>query len=109
MTANAKLPQLGNQAGLFADSDSTLGTGIVGLGSSLINRSKSAGVTSGSFEGVEKPLLFEVATQGLVKGFPVYSKPGPQSSMVKVRCWDNIHWWGARGPGAPMMMYQGRS
>jgi len=105
VATNATLAQLGNQAGLFADSDTLSGTVITAIGSTLWNLSTSAGVSSGSFDAVEKPLVLEVTAPGLANGFPMYRTMPPNS--VTVRSWDNVHWWGARGPGAPIISTPG--
>jgi hypothetical protein len=118
LAENKKLKQLGNEAGVFTDSDSagiTIDT-VIGrtIGkehkpdippSSYSGSQKSQRAVSwGAFDAVEKPLVTEIIAPGLVKGFPVYSylaKSEPERSK-KFRCWDNIHWWGARGRGAPL-------
>ena len=108
LAENAKLAQLGNQAGLFADSDSSLATGINAIGGSIFHLSKSKGVSGGSFVGAEKPLVFEVTAPGLSSGFPSYLTPPTQgSAIVGVRCWDNVHWWSARGLGQPIISAPG--
>lgn len=104
---NAGLTQLGNQAGLFADSDSLASTTASAIGSTLWNLSRSTGVTRGSFEAVEKPLVLEVTAPGLANGFPLYSSSPASQASSAVRCWDNVHWWGARGPGAPLISTPG--
>lgn len=104
---NRGLPQLGNQAGLFADSDSLANTTARAIGSTLWNRSTSAGVSYGAFEGVEKPVVLEVTAPGLANGFPLYSSSPTPRVSAPIRCWDNVHWWGARGTGAPLISAPG--
>ncbi|MBA3461244.1 MAG: hypothetical protein H0T46_14870 [Deltaproteobacteria bacterium] len=100
---NAALKPLQNQAGLFADRDSALHAVYKGG----IWYKQREGISEGAFEAVEKPLLFEVWAFGLVKGFPrsLYAVPDPDDEPgMDLRCWDNVHWWGARGgelPSAP--------
>lgn len=111
VASNSPATQLGNQAGLFADSDTFIGTAagsiLPTIGSSIWNLSPTSGVASGSFDSVEKPLILEVATAGLVKGLPVFQTPNPRGGTDKWRCWDNIHWWGARGAGNPVISAPG--
>jgi hypothetical protein len=62
-----------------------------------------------AFAAVEKPLVLEVATLGLDEGLSI---PGPHISRSAPsgsgrRTWDNIHWWGARGLGSPMISAPG--
>jgi hypothetical protein len=101
---NATLPRLGNQAALFADSDSAVGTSAVALGSGIWNLRNpfgAASTTSGAFDAVEKPLILEITAPGLGKGFSKFkSTPSGGGSPVDVRGWDNVHWWGARGGNA---------
>jgi len=105
---NAKLAQLGNQAGIFADSDSAVGTGIDAITGAIWHLSASKGLSGGSFDAAEKPLVFEVTAPGLALGFPSYLKPPVDGrAPVGVRCWDNIHWWGARGAGQPIISAPG--
>src|SRR6185312_15539282 len=108
LAENAKLTQLGNQAGIFADSDSATGTTIDAITGTVWNLSTSKGLSGGSFVGAEKPLVFEVIAPGLAFGFPAYLKPPVRGQAVTgVRCWDNIHWWGARGAGSPIISAPG--
>ncbi len=108
LAENAKLAQLGNQAGLFADSDSSVATGIDAIAGTIWHLNKPKGVSGGSFVGAEKPLVFEVIAPGLALGFPAYLvPPSPGGAVVGVRCWDNLHLWSARGPGAPIISAPG--
>jgi hypothetical protein len=108
MTENAKATQLGNQAGLFADSDSASGTIVDAIGGTIRHVDLSKGFSGGSFNGAEKPLIFEAMAPGLARGFPAYLvSPPPGGAVVGVRCWDNVHWWGARGPGNPIISAPG--
>jgi hypothetical protein len=111
---NAKLRQYGNQAGLFADSDSLGRTvaGVVRKGipapwshSGTFRRGKSYG----AFESVEKPLVLEIAAPGLYYGFPRIHGTGTDRSApaLDLHCWDNVHWWGGRGPGEPIISAPG--
>jgi hypothetical protein len=102
------MAQLGQQAGLFADSDSASGTFVNALAGSIWHGSKSQGVSGGSFVGAEKPLVFEVTAPGLGYGFSSYATPLPPGGVPGgVRCWDNVHWWSARGPGQPIISAPG--
>jgi len=86
-------PSIGNNAGLFADHEAILG----GLRP-----------TTNAFTAVEKPLVLEVATMGLDEGTSLLgprSYLGPSSSTP--RGWDNVHWWGTRGPGQPIISAPG--
>lgn len=108
LAENAKLAQLGNQAGLFADSDTGLGTFIDAVTGTIWHLSPSQGLSGGSFVGAEKPLVFEVTAPCLALGFPAYLVPPPPGgAVVGVRCWDNLHWWGARGAGNPIISAPG--
>lgn len=109
---NATLPQFGNQAGLFADSDSAVGTGVVAFGSGVWNifkaKTTATAVSRGSFDAVEKPLVLEVMAPGLGKGFSKFkAPPAGGGAPVDVRSWDNVHWWGARGSGAALISTPG--
>ncbi|MFM0389283.1 hypothetical protein [Paraburkholderia dipogonis] len=103
VASNARLKQLGNQAALFADSDTALTTPLTIIGSALWNILNSntwaTAVSRGLFDAAEKPLLFEVTAPGLAKGFSRFRTLNAGGSPVDVRCWDNLHWWGTRGPG----------
>ncbi|MGE5655438.1 MAG: hypothetical protein ACM37W_02260 [Actinomycetota bacterium] len=111
VATNKTLQQIGNQAGLFADSDTALGTIGTTIGSNIWNiRQKNSGATafsSGAFDAVEKPLVLEVTTAGLAYGFSKFSVPATSGPPITVRCWDNLHWWGSRGPGAPIISAPG--
>lgn len=110
VATNASLAQIGNQAGVFADNDSSLSTGVVALGSGIWNITKpntvATAMTRGAFDAVEKPLVLELHTLGLGKGFPKFAAPKAAPSKT-VRCWDNVHWWGAKGPGKPLISTPG--
>ncbi len=86
------LPHLGNQAGLFRDRESA--AVVAGALELFSSASTSAAFSRSAFEAVEKPLVLEVATTGLAKGFSVFSMAGRGRI-----CWDNVHWWGVRGTG----------
>jgi len=94
----------GNNAGLFRDEESA--ASIVAP-TALVS---DWGVSRVAFAAVEKPVILEVATYGLWEGAPLI---GPRTSGKKVvidhaeHCWDNIHWWGARGLGQPMISAPG--
>src|SRR4029450_576365 len=62
---NATLRQLGNQAGVFADSDNILATIVQAGAVGLWNWSLSTGVSSGAFDAVEKPVVLEITAPGL--------------------------------------------
>lgn len=98
-----------NQAGLFADSDSALGTVATALNWVITVRGAKnplpEAVSAGAFDAVEKPLVLECIAPGLGKGFPVFFTTGDKPR--KIRCWDNVHWWGSRGPGAPLISAPG--
>lgn len=83
-------PQIGNQAGLFKDND------VVGMPPAVV------------FAAIEKPLIREVVAPGLVEGVTALGSrkklPPPRGLP---RCWDNVHWWGARGEGQPLISAPG--
>ena len=110
LALNPNFTQIGNQAGLFADSDTTLGTAAVAIGSGIWNilekNTAATAISRGAFDAVEKPLVLEVTAPGLAKGFSVFQTMAGRSA-VNVRCWDNVHWWGARGPGQPLISAPG--
>jgi hypothetical protein len=100
LPTNAALTQLGNQAGLFADSDSSTRTalsGIVPAIKSVFASGAHVTLTGGAFIAIEKPLVLEVMAPALGAGFPVFEVTGKDGKKATVRCWDNVHWWGARG------------
>ncbi len=111
VATNATLAQLGNQAGIFADSDAALGTVGVSIASGVWNIFKrntaATALSRGLFDAVEKPLALEVMAPGLAKGFSVFTTLTSGGSPVNVRCWDNVHWWGSRGAGAPLISAPG--
>ncbi|HWS68625.1 MAG TPA: hypothetical protein VN325_38135 [Steroidobacteraceae bacterium] len=111
VATNATLAQLGNQAGLFADSDSSVGSGIKGVGSGIWNVFNSGtaatAVTSGAFVAVEKPVVLEVTAPGLGAGFPLFENITASGTKSTVRGWDNVHWWGANLAGAPLISTPG--
>src|SRR5688500_4130392 len=98
-------PNIGNQAGLFRDED-TAYTAVVTQGTRTVLRVlpgvgpqfTARGFSATAFAAVEKPLVLEVATLGLHMGTDTY---------FENRTWDNVHWWGARGAGAPMISAPG--
>lgn len=105
---NATLAQIGNQAGLFADGDGgKVGIGFSTVGKGIWNKSLSTGFSRSVFDAVEKPIVLEVATQGLENGLPLFLATATATSTTPLRCWDNIHWWGARGPGSPLISAPG--
>jgi hypothetical protein len=125
---NALIQQKGNQAGFFADSDSalvTMGRSAVSVAkttaeaalkamfSSMVwmgsGSSPASGtfVSAGAFDAAEKPLVLEVTGPGLAGGYPVFRTQTESGKDVTVRCWDNVHWWGARGPGQPLVSTPG--
>jgi hypothetical protein len=86
---NSLANQLGNSAGLFRDNRSP---NLVG----------GLGVADVVFDAIEKPLVLEVIAPGLTNGFAEYS-----SGKETVKCWDNVHWWGSRGAGKPIISAPG--
>jgi len=104
VAANTTLPQLGNNAGLFRDNDviNLIGglTGLTGGPAGAFSRA--------TFAAVEKPLVLEVVAPGLAEGLTTLGTrslypPAPDTP----KCWDNLHWWGNRGPGAPLISAPG--
>jgi hypothetical protein len=65
------------QAGVFIDEENV--NYIAGLG----------GAEDAIFKAVEKPLIYEIAATGLVKGLPHFTE-----NETVYKTWDNIHWWG---------------
>jgi hypothetical protein len=112
VATNAGKPQLGNQAGLFADSDSKAGSVVVGFGSGVWNvfkpNTSATARSRGAFDAVEKPVVLEVTAPGLGKGFSNFKvTPKGGGTPIDVRAWDNVHWWGARGAGNPLISAPG--
>jgi len=108
---NAGLAQIGNQAGVFADSDSVVQSGAIILGTKVWNirkgRTDGTPFSRGTFVAVEKPLVLELTAPGLASGFPVFTTRNTAGDPINVRCWDNVHWWGSRGPGEPLISTPG--
>jgi hypothetical protein len=105
---NEMLAKLGNQAGVFADEDSVISLLESATASGVWTFSKSAAVSAGSFDALEKPLVLEITAPGLAKGVPIFSNPTPPGTpLATTRCWDNVHWWGARAPGEPLISAPG--
>src|SRR5437660_1531613 len=116
---------LGNQAGLFADSDSLITSASRGAKSAADQFGAWAAMqrywpvplnttgtlanafSAASFDAVEKPLPLEVTAPGLASGFPVFHTAMPDGTDKVIRAWDNIHWWGARGAGQPLVSTPG--
>jgi hypothetical protein len=119
------LGNLGNQAGLFADSDSVLTSASWGTRSAAaqfgawvaqqrywpvppnISGGTATSLSAALFEAAEKPLPLEVTAPGLAAGFPVFQTTTGNGSLVVIRAWDNIHWWGARGSSQPLISTPG--
>lgn len=103
---NASTDPPGNNAGLFRDSDAqgVIGAVLAGGANTVWNLSRALGFSKTAFDAVEKPLVVEVTAPGLAKGFPLFS---PTPNGPGVRAWDNVHWWGARGQGKPMVSTPG--
>jgi hypothetical protein len=97
-----------NQAGVFKDDDSQLGP----------FRQMSSGEQDlqFAFDALEKPIKTEICSLGLVHGSK--SLRLPPNSLLSVldeqdqnekgiesgrEGWDNIHWWGSRGKGNPII------
>jgi len=63
------------------------------------------------FSAVEKPLLYEICTLGLWRGAKYINDPNiaaealdPQEFLISFpESWDNVHWWGSRGVGQPLI------
>jgi hypothetical protein len=106
--------KLGNQAGLFADADSVITGAMRGAKSAATQfgawaaqqrywpfQPKTLGpatvFSETAFEAAEKPLPLEVTAPGLAAGFPVFQTTLKDGRFMLMRCWDNVHWWGARG------------
>ena len=105
--------RLPNNAGLFRDTENAVVSPagpLTVLGKLGIVPISAWAASQVAFAAVEKPLLLEVATRGLYEGAPLI---GPRSSgnaadaAKAPRCWDNVHWWGARGAGQPMISAPG--
>ena len=110
LATNASLAQIGNQAGMFADSDTASGTVGASFASGVWNIFKkntvATALSRGAFDAVEKPVVLEATAPALAKGFSIFTTLAG-GVPVNVRCWDNVHWWGSRGPGAPLISAPG--
>jgi hypothetical protein len=100
LAENAKLKQLGNQAGVFADSDSAGFT----FEHAFVHAKSRSGISRGAFDAVEKPLVMEIYAPGLIKGVPntKYLAKTDPAYVKDLRGWDNIHWWADRGRGGSL-------
>jgi hypothetical protein len=112
VATNETLAQLGNQAGVFADSDTFLGTAGTSIGSFAWNirkpKASATAFSAGLFDAAEKPLVRELTAPGLAHGFSIFTTTTiPGGEPFNVRCWDNLHWWGSRGPGSPLVSTPG--
>jgi hypothetical protein len=96
--------QIGNQAGLFTDRDSKIAAAEEAA-LAFAQTEPGSGTSQAAFESVEKPLVLEVIAPGLTSGHPIFWPAGPKAGYEL--CWDNIHWWGARGPGEPLLRTPG--
>jgi hypothetical protein len=91
LATNRTLPQLGQSTGLFRDNDSI---------------SLSTSIARTVFAAIEKPLVLEVWAYGLWQGAPIVGpRTGPTSGTE--RTWDNLHWWGAKATGDPIISAPG--
>jgi hypothetical protein len=95
-------PQTANQAGLFADEE--VANPITGLGA-LVHIGAAASRTA--FAAVEKPLVYEVTGQGLQEGARVIGTRSIYPPTNPTVGWDNLHWWGFRGTGQPLISAPG--
>jgi hypothetical protein len=77
----------GTNAGLFKDRDSP---------------SLSLHPADVLFEAAEKPVVLEVIAPAMGAGLPTWLVSTPPAP-----CWDNLHVWGARGAGKPMISTPG--
>lgn len=106
-------PSLGNNAGLFADNESLNPFAAAGAGIGNIPGLQGrtglgpASTSSIAFAAVEKPLVREVATLGLEEGTRLLGPRSRFGARSAERGWDNVHWWGSRGAGAPMISAPG--
>ena len=95
-------------AGLFRDEESALSfvapVAGVGIVPARLRRRATSAV---AFAAVEKPLALEVATLGLRLGLSAIQQPPSQRGPGPIFLWDNVHWWGARGPGQPTISAPG--
>ena len=98
----ATTPTAPQQAGLFADED--VANPVTGLGA--VARITAAASRT-AFSAVEKPLVCEVAATGLSEGCPLIGPRTIYAPTGATHCWDNTHWWGFRGTGAPMISAPG--
>ena len=76
-----------NQAGVFRDNETALN--IDGFLSSLIYQ-----IDDVVFAAGEKPLLYEIATHGLVEGVPAFTEEIGGKLYPDEETWDNTHIWG---------------
>ncbi|EOD66601.1 hypothetical protein [Amycolatopsis vancoresmycina] len=107
---NQLLTKFGNQAGAFADEDNPASLLASAIVFSVVKGSESKGVSRAAFDAVEKPAVLEITAPGLAKGVPIFADPTrsrPGGVPLNVRCWDNLHWWGARGPDEPIISAPG--
>jgi hypothetical protein len=86
------------QAGIFADL-----AALPFLSWAPFGLFSSSATSRTVFVAAEKPVLLEVVAPGFVKGAPVGTTP----AGAEFRCWDNIHVWGARGVGNPLISAPG--
>ena len=83
-----------NQAGVFKDTE----THIDAVAGAFLE-----GGAEGVFNQVEKPLLLEIASIGILDSSPYLDANKSRKG------WDNIHWWGYRGEGQPIISAPGAS
>jgi hypothetical protein len=106
---SANSSQIGNQAGLFRDNESIgVGGGSRGLIKGLFEWSGTGAAASrASFAVAEKPLVLEVVAPGLTEGLAIDAIRSTKAPVNVQTCWDNLHWWGARPPGSPLISTPG--
>jgi hypothetical protein len=90
---------VGNQAGLFRDTDSGLmAFGIPGVADVFtFGQAHQAGISRGIFASGEKPVVREVIAPALLNGVSGQTTRNDKGDPETRICWDNIHWWGSRG------------
>ncbi|MBA2611327.1 MAG: hypothetical protein H0U95_05095 [Bacteroidetes bacterium] len=96
-----KLKNYPNQAGVFKDKESSAYVNAITIDPVNNPSGKPFIDATNIFEAIEKPLLYEIYSNGVIKGSTLLDDQDKQEG------WDNIHWWGYRGKAQPIISAPG--
>lgn len=82
----------------FVPSQSSLLTTLLSPLLAPLTKLQNPDFATAVFTGTEKPLVLEICTTGVQDSSIKFIKNGKEGYG-----WDNIHWWGSRGTGNPII------